>query len=287
MSLPLTRRSFLHSTVTGLAGAALLGAAEGPSKKPLFPFYAMDTGLRAADVPTLDAKVQLLKKLGFVGIGYTLNHRELPDLLDLLDKEKLELSAVYTTPLLEGKLDPDLAGSIKRMKGRSTRIELAISSKKYKPSDPDGDKLGIEMLKTVSDLTADTGPVVSVYPHRGSWTERVEDGYRLAKQVDRNNVGTHFNLVHWKWVKNAKPLEDLLKEVLPHLLCVTVNGLQGDTIVSLDQGDYDIDSFVVSLKKVGYRGPVGLQAYSVKGPSGEHLQRSMNKWREVMKKVEA
>src|SRR5262249_32216128 len=151
MSLLLTRRTFLHSTVTGLAGAALLRAAEEPSGKPLFPFYAMDTGLRAADVPTLEAKVQLLKKLGFVGIGYTLNHRELPALLDLLDKEKLELSAVYTTPLLEGKLDPELAGSIKRMKGRSTRIELAISSRKYKPSDPDGDKLGIEMLKAVSE----------------------------------------------------------------------------------------------------------------------------------------
>lgn len=104
--------------------------------------------------------------------------------------------------------------------------------------------------------------------------------------MDRKNVGTHFNLVHWKWVKNEKSLEDLLKEVLPRLFCVTVNGLQGDAIVSLDECDYDIDGFVALLKKVGYRGPVGLQGYGVKGPSGEHLERSMNKWREVMKKVE-
>ena len=286
MSQPLSRRTFLHATVTSLAGGVLLRAAEKPARKPLFPFYAMDTGLRGADVPTLEAKVRLLKKLGFVGIGYTLNHRELPRLLDLLDKEKLELSAVYTTPVLEAKLDPGLAGSIQRMKGRGTRIEAGISSKKFKPSDPDGDRLGAELLKAVSDLATDTGPVVSVYPHRGSWTERVEDGNRLAKQVNRKNVGTHFNLVHWKWVKSAKPLEELLKEVLPHLLCVTVNGLQGDTIVSLDQGDYDIGGFIALLEKVGYHGPVGLQTYSVPGPSGEHLQRSMNKWRDLMKKVE-
>src|SRR5262245_46246397 len=138
MTLLLTRRTFLHSTVTGLAGAALV-SAEGRPRSHSFPFTRWTPACAA---PTLDAKVQLLKKLGFVGIGYTLNHRELPDLLDLLDKEKLELSAVYTTPLLEGKLDPDLVGSIKRMKGRTTCIELAISSKKYKPSDPDGDKLG-------------------------------------------------------------------------------------------------------------------------------------------------
>jgi sugar phosphate isomerase/epimerase len=229
--------------------------------------------------------VALLTRLGFVGIGYTLNHRQLPTLLELLDKADLELSAVYTTPRLEDKLDPELAGSIRRMKGRATRIELAITSRRFKPSAVEGDELGVELLRRVSDLAADTGPVVSVYPHRGFWTERVDDGLRLAKKVDRKNVGTHFNLVHWKWVPSKKSLPDLLKAALPHLFSVTINGLNGDRIVALDEGDYDIEGFIKLLEEVGYRGPVGLQGYGVPGPSAEHLGRSMKKWRDLVKKV--
>lgn len=294
MSTRCTRRSFTHSALLTLAAVALpprrmfAQTAERPEAKQanLFSFYAMDTGLRGPDVPTLEKKVQLLKKLGFAGIGYTLNHRELPALLDLLDRAKLELSAVYTTPSLEGKPDADLPASVKLLKGRATRIELAVTSKQFKPSDPKGDRLGVELLHRVSDLAADSGPMVSVYPHRGFWTERVEDGVRLARLAERKNVGTHFNLVHWKWLKQTKSLEELLKEALPHLFCVTINGLKGDAIVSLDQGDFDLGAFLATLKKVGYRGRVGLQGYGVPGRSEDHLQRSVQKWRDLLKNLE-
>jgi sugar phosphate isomerase/epimerase len=291
MSKSPTRRLFLQTSLATLAGEALsppsrlaAGEKKGPDpKRPRFPFYAMDTGLGGPDVPTLEKKVQLLKELGYAGIGYTLNHRQLPALLDLLDREGLELWAVYTVPSLEGKPDPDLGESIKRMKGRPTRIELAITSRQHKPSDPAGDAPGLELVRRVSDLAADSGPVVSIYPHRGFWTERVEDGVRIVKELKRKNVGTNFNLVHWKWLKQAKSLDALLKESLPHLFSVTINGMQGDRIVSLDRGDYDVAAFVAAVSKAGYRGPVGLQGYSVPGPSGEHLRRSMGQWREILK----
>jgi sugar phosphate isomerase/epimerase len=286
----LTRRRFHHNVLAALAAGRLvspLAAADEPQEGGPFPFYAMDTGLRGPDVPTLEKKVQLLRKLGFRGIGYTLNHRELPPLLDLLDTAGLELSAVYTTPALEGKADPDLPASVKFLKGRPTRIELAVTSKQYRPSDPDGDRAGRELLERVSDLAADTGPVVSVYPHRGFWTERVEDGVRLARLVGRRNVGTHFNLVHWKWLPQKRPLAELLKDALPQLFCVTVNGLKGDAIVPLDQGDFDLSDFLKTLHRTGYRGRVGLQGYGVPGPSEEHLGRSMRKWRELMRQLQA
>jgi len=286
----LTRRRFHHNVLTALAGGRLLSsvaAADEPQVHGPFAFYAMDTGLRGPDVPTLEKKVALLKKLGFRGIGYTLNHRELPPLLDLLDAAGLELSAVYTTPVLEGEADPGLPDSVKRLNGRPTRIELAVSSRKFRPSDPDGDRAGKQLLERVSDLCGDTGPVASVYPHRGLWTERVEDGVRLARLVGRKNVGTHFNLVHWKWLPQRRPPAELLKEALPHLLCVTINGLKGDAIVPLDEGDFDLGDFLKLLVKTGYRGRVGLQGYGVPGPSEEHLGRSMRKWHELMRRLQA
>ena len=278
------RRSFLKGALCGAAGlSAVLNrttAGAVPPARPSWPFYAFDNGLNTiAGVP---AKVKLLKDLGYDGIEYHINHTELPLLLEELDKHGLKLYGVYTTPFLEKPLDPKLGDSIKRMAGRATRIEMAIRSTAFKPSDPAADTRAAELMKQVSDMCGDTGPVVSVYPHAGFWTERVCDGVRLAKAIGRKNVGTHFNLVHWAWVTQTKTVETALREALPHLFCVTINGLDGRKILPLDAGTYDLIAFLRTVKKVGYRGPVGLQCYSIPGPSEVHLERSMKKWRALL-----
>ena len=260
--------------------ATLVSTPQVSAQAP-WPFYAMDTGLRGPDVPDLESKVKLLKKLGYAGIGYTYNPGELPRLLKLLDEHGLELSAIYLAPFIEDAPDKALHDSIKLLGKRGTRIELAFRSRHHKPSDPAGDPATLKYLETVADWAGDRGPVISVYPHRGFWAERCEDGVRLAKKIKRQNVGTHFNLVHWKWQPQRQPLETLLKEALPHLKCVTINGLAGDRIVALSDGDFDINGVIATLAKVGYQGPVGLQGYSVPGPSAEHLASSMRRWREA------
>lgn len=281
----LSRRSFLATTagtaVCAVGAGLLADAPNTQSGSDRFPFYAMDTGLVGPDVPTLKDKVRLLKKLGFWGIDYTLNHEQLPELLELLDVEGLHLACVYLSPALEDKPDDRLAESIKRMKGRPTRVELAIRSSTFKSSDPAGDQKGLDLINHVSELCSDTGPVVSIYPHRGIWTERVEDGVRLAKLSNRKNVGTNFNLVHWKWVEPNEPPAKVLKDALPHLFSVSINGLAGDKIVPLDEGDFDLLGFMKTVKQVDYRGQVGLQGYGVPGRSADHLKHSIDKWREI------
>ena len=276
MNPPFTRRTFLAASVATLA----CGTARG-ADAPHFDFYAMDTGLRGPDVPTLEDKVKLLKELGYWGIDYTLDHRQLPRLLELLDNAKIRLACVYLSPTLGEKPDPRLADSIKLMKRRSTRVELAVQSKKFTPSDTAGDEQGLELIKRVSDLCADLGPVVSIYPHTGAWTERVQDGVRLARLSGRENVGTNFNLVHWSWVKQDEPLEKVLEQSLPFLKAVSINGLDGRKIVPLDEGNYDVAAFVRTLGRINYRGPVGFQGYGIPGPSRVLLERSMRKWEQI------
>ena len=263
-----------------MSAAASAPQARGRPLRP-FSFYAMDTGLRGPDVPALQDKVRVLHELGYWGIDYTLNHDELPRLIELLDKYDVQLACVYLSPKLEDEIDPRLEESLKRMKGRPTRIELAIGSQRLKPSDRAGDETAVQLLRRVSDLAADRGPVVSVYPHTGQWAERVEDGIRLARKCGRKNVGTNFNLVHWKWVKQDKPQEQLIREAMPHLFAVSINGLRGRDIVPLDEGDYDLVGFVKRLKDAGYQGPVGLQGYGIPGDSREILNHSFRKWTEI------
>ena len=295
MDTRFSRRGFVRGVVSGAAAVTVLGksvlamagaAAPKPTDKAIWPFYAFDNGLRT--IPTIEGKVKLLKDLGYVGVEAHLGHDRLPEWLAALDKHGLTLNAVYSVPFLENPPDPGLPESVKRMKGCATRIELAIRSRTFKkPSDPAGDAKGADMLKRASDLCADTGPVVSVYPHTGFWTEKVEDGVRLARRVGRENVGTNFNLVHWHWVKQARPLKDVLKEAAPHLMSVTINNgtTKGRKIAPLDEGDYDLVGFMKLLKKVGYTGQVGLQCWSIKEKSDVHLARSIKRWREIVKEV--
>lgn len=286
MNEHISRREVLSLALAGSAALAFSrssGAmAAAYAAKERFQFFAMDTGLRGPDVPTLEDKVKLLHDLGYWGIDYTLNHDELPRLLELLDKYQVQLACVYLSPALEDKPGPQLAESVRRMKGRPTRLEMAIRSSRFRPDDRAGDKEALDMVRRVSDMTADTGPVVSIYPHTGLWTQRVQDGVRLAVASGRKNVGTNFNLVHWTWVKQDEPLEKVLKESLPHLFAITINGLDGRNIVPLDAGDYDVAGFMKLIRDIEYRGPVGLQGYGIPGASRQNLARSMKKWRQII-----
>jgi len=135
----LDRRIFL-ANMSALGISTLLNAAPMKSN---FPFYAMDTGLRGPDVPSLEKKIALLAKLGFTGMGWTWNASEAEPLLKLLDQYKLQLWAVYLAPFMEDAPDKSLLSFISGLKGRPTRIELALRSKKYKPSDSEGDQAAL------------------------------------------------------------------------------------------------------------------------------------------------
>ncbi|MCX5682232.1 MAG: hypothetical protein NT049_00910, partial [Planctomycetota bacterium] len=108
MFTPLTRRSWMKAALVTAAGAAGLGGVASAAETPEaaakdatpFPFYAMDTGLRGPDVPTLESQVALLKKLGYTGVDFGLGG-QLPKQLEQLDKHGLQLWAGYVTPSLE------------------------------------------------------------------------------------------------------------------------------------------------------------------------------------------
>jgi sugar phosphate isomerase/epimerase len=291
MTRQIDRRDFLKLSVAALAFAASGGtvtAADAASKGPSWPLYAFDNGL--GSVKALADKCKLLRDLGYVGLEYHMDHKQLPLMLEQLDKHGLKMNAIYSVPLIEDPADPKLPDSIKLLKGRDTRIEMAMRSKTLKPSDPAGDDKGVDLVKKVSDLCGDSGPVVSIYPHMGMWTECVEDGVRMAKLSGRKNVGTNFNLVHWAWNPKKRDLETTLREALANLFLVTFNGLKGaantrQAIRPLDESDYDLMAFLATVAKVGYDGAIGLQCFSIKEPAEEHLKRSMQTWKETLKKL--
>lgn len=273
-------------TLALAASLALTHAAE-----PVF--FAMDTGTRDAKHKSPEEQVALVQEVGFAGLAPIYQKPEmLRATLDALDQRKLKMFAVYVPLNLDSPdpVNPAIRDTIEQLRGRDSVLWLYVNFPAHKPSDPAGDAKAVPVLREVADLAKKAGVRVSLYPHIKNWVERVEDGARLARQVDRDNFGVTFNLCHWLMVDGAD-LDARLRDALPHLTMVTINGADAGTaelarvIQPLDAGTFDVGKVLSKLAEFGWNGPIGLQHFGIKGDAKVNLQRSMTAWREMSRKV--
>ena len=255
------------------------------------PFFAMDTATKDDKHQTAKEQVEMVKELGYAGIGCTAG-KGLAEMAKELDKNGLRLFTVYLGINIDPdqpKYGPELKETIEVLRGRNGMLWLFVRSKKLKPSDSAGDERAAKILREVADMAAEANVRVALYPHTGFWVERVEDAVRIAKQVDRKNVGVTFNLCHWLMVDDEKNAESLIKLAMPDLFVVTINGADSGgrdwktLIQTLDRGTFDMRRFLGTLYDCGYTGPMGFQGYGIGGDARDNLKRTMNAWRELHK----
>jgi sugar phosphate isomerase/epimerase len=253
------------------------------------PFFAMDTCTKDDKHRTAKEQVQMLKELGYDGIGPT-GDAGLAEMVQELDKNNLRCFAVYMGVNIDPdqqKYDPKLKEAMEILKGRNTILWLFILSSKLKPSSPEGDERAVEIIREIADMAAQYKLRVALYPHQAFWVERVEDALRVVKKVDRKNVGVTFNLCHWLRVDDEKNMQSLIKAAMPYLFVVSINGADSggkdwkQLIQTLDRGSFDIQKFLKTLRDSGYTGPIGLQGYGIGGDVYDNLKRSMNAWRRL------
>jgi sugar phosphate isomerase/epimerase len=284
--------------------ATVAGEPVSPSNSPegarlglTNEFFAFCMDTHDAAKRSLPEQARLLRELGFDGAGH-LWLDQLNERLATLDAVGLKLHQVYLRvdldPNAASPFDPRLEEAISLLRGRSTSLAVLVTG--GKPSDPAGDPRAVEVLQTMARWAANAGLAIALYPHAGDWLERLEDALRLARKIDRPNVGVMFNLCHWIKTDGVQQnLEALLRSARPHLLAVSLNGGdraedlrsgKGRWITPLDTGDYDLRPLLALLRELDYRGPIGLQCYGIPGDAREHLQRSMAAWRELRRRLE-
>jgi sugar phosphate isomerase/epimerase len=261
-------------------------AAGTPPQSLSNPFFAMDTGTKDASHATAQAQAEMLKELGYAGIGFTA-FTGIAEMQKELDARGLRMFTTYLSATVEPdgyKYEPGLKEGVQALKGRDTILWFTINSTAYKPSSPDGDAQAVAMLREIADIAEPAGLRIALYPHTGCWLEKVDDAIRLAKQADRKNVGVTFNLCHWLNAEKGQGLKPLLERALPHLFVVTINGADTEggwdkLIQTLDRGSFDVHGLLTTLHGLGYTGPIGLQGYGIKGDVNENLKRSMAAWK--------
>ncbi len=275
-----------------LVGALQTSQAAEASRTNLpNPFFAMNFWQLDPKLSSLpEAQAKLLRELGYNGMLYLGKPESMKDSFRALDAHGLEMSAAAVIPY-DISIDPggnypaSLKEAIKQLKGRQTLLLIQFQSKIHSKSSVAGDARAVELGRELADYAREYGVRLAIYPHANIWCERIDHAVRVAKQCGRENLGVTFNLTHWLWTDPRGNLESLVRDAMPHLFLVTINGIsttapQG-TLETLDRGDYNVVGFLKPFIAAGYRGPIGLQCVSIKGDARDNLTRSMVAWKRI------
>jgi sugar phosphate isomerase/epimerase len=284
---PYSRRTFL----------ALAGAAPALTAAPFDnPFFALCMDTHDAEKRNLEQQAQMLRDLGYAGAGH-LWLDNIAERLATLDRAGLKLFQIYIRidlgPKANTPYDPRLGEVLPLLKGRD--VQLAALLVGGRPSDRSFDTRAVEVIREIADRAAPYGVKLALYPHQKNLLETVEDAIRLAGQAARPNAGVMFNLCHWLKVGDEGQMKPLLQAVKPHLMSVSINGTDrgaeikagtGNWIQPLDGGTFDMFAFLGELRRIGYRGPIGLQCYGIPGDAAVHMRRSMTAWVALKRRLE-
>ena len=260
--------------------------ADAPAVWP--PLYGFCMEIHDAQKRTLPQQAEMLRELGFAGAGYPLwLGDDLDRNLQTLDAAGVKVFLLYTTVSInpqQSPFDPRLPDAIRKLKGRPVTVSVLLRG--FPPGDPQGEATAVKVLRQLGDVAAEAGLRISIYHHVNDWTESLLYALKIVRQVDHPQVGVNFNLCHWLKVDGDKDYRVVLRDNADKIFAVTINGAQlgssdwtDGLIQPLDRGDFDNRQLLVTLREIGYRGPVGLMCYGIQGDASEHLQRSLKVWR--------
>jgi len=268
-----------------------------------YRIFAMDTYFYTSlGAYEFDARCEVLKELGYDATYLTAwtdaAWADVPRLAQVKTKFGLDVAAVYAT--LDSAGDDNHAGNLRILRLVESlegcdHIELAIRSSKegLKTSDPAGDdaaKRWLDKLLKVASLRRIT---ISLYPHINFWLERIEDAVRLCRAYNQPQLRMVFCGFHW-YALDGTNLPARLDEAAPWLrsanLCgsrrrAKEHGGYPNTIESLDEGDLDNFALLGLLQKIGYRGMIGFQGFSMGGDVYAKLKRSLAAFRDMERRL--
>lgn len=287
MNKPLTITLVVLSALT-YALSTMADDTAGPFAA-FFPF-CIDT--HDSEKRSLEEQAAMLDELGYSGMGHLWldNITERLETLAAHDLKLYQITLLVSIDPEKEAYDPRLKEVLPLLKGRHVQLLPIISG--MPPSDPAGDPRAVEIIREMAGLAAPHDVEILLYPHTNDWLERIDDAVRVAKKVDRPNVGAMFNLCHWLKVDGKSDLRELLTTALPHLRALSIHGADtakevqdgtGNWIQPLGQGSYDVAAFLKLLREIGYDGPVGLQCWGITGDTKAHLTQSMAAWKAMVK----
>lgn len=279
----------------------LLGCSAQEKKKELDnTFYPFNNAMRLPNAPEgMEEQAAIVKNIGYTAIGGHTSDDYFARRASL-DKSGLKMPELYYGFDLaengETSYKEGLKEIIKDSKDRDLLVSLFLNAKSFMENKEEGDALMAKGIQELADFAADYNVKIAIYPHVTNYCEEIAHSVKLAKLVNRKNVGVIFNTCHFLKVEGDKGWEEKLLAALPYLYMVSIHGADGGNtkemgwdrlIQPLGEGTFDVYGLVKLLKDNGYNGLFGLQCYNIQQDFDVALTRSMNAWKDYQKRYAA
>jgi sugar phosphate isomerase/epimerase len=238
-------------------------------------------------------QIAILAECGYRGAMLSLKDdpnrwKMLPAYLAALKKHNMRLTAIHARFHIEDGTYPQVIKDTLPLL-KDTRVVLIPSvgsRKKMDRKDPEAVEMAVKILREMSDDAKKYGlGGIAPYMHIGNWIETIDDNVRIARAVDRRNVGVMFHLHHWQAVGNRdqdKLRADLTK-AKPYLMVVVIQGTDQDkaTHKILGKGNFDMVPLVRTLREIDYQGPLGTMGYTQSGDIPAKLDSAYKAWEKI------
>ncbi len=241
-----------------------------------------------------ETQIEILAERGYDSVILSLKDdpgrwKTLPAYLKALKRHDMKLLGIHARFYLEDGTYPQvIKDNLPLLRDSKVVLIPSVGSRtKLDRHDPAAVAVAVKILREMADDAKEHGlGGVAPYMHIGNWIETIDDNLRIAKAVDRRNVGVMFHLHHWQAVGNRgydKLREDLVK-AKPYLMVVVIQGTDEDAATHkiVGEGTFDMTRLVRILKDADYQGPLGTMGYTQSGDIPAKLDRAFKAW-EAMK----
>lgn len=276
--------------------AIILSSCNTNSNLENNPFFVYNFG----GLEKLSPKEQIayLDSMGYDGISLRMameNHvDDLPEFLS--EAEKHADFKIYSAFVRYNFQDADID------KNRWREVVDLIENKDIalwlifgRPTEGVTEEMVEQILREVVAYATQRNVPVTLYPHHNCFYYTAEQSLPVVKRINHPNLKLALHLCHEMKAGNANRLEEVVSNVHEYISFVTLSGtdsvvdrssprsIDRSTIKPLNKGDFDIYEFMEPLKKVAYKGPVGLLNFNIDKdyPMDDYLQESLNKWKEL------
>ncbi len=215
-----------------------------------------------------EERAAMLEKIGINKFVYDYRAEHIPfwdDEMNALKKHHIELVGWW----FPGSLNHKAKKTLELFKRHGVHPQLWISggggTSTVKDEADQKNRISKEVarFKPICEAAARLGCQVGIYNH-GGWGGEPENALAVTKALKAQgikNIGIVYNLHHGH--AHLDRLEKVMALMLPHLLCVNLNGMdidgeaKGRKILPLGAGTEDLKVLRI-IRSSGYQGPIGI-----------------------------